>query len=76
MDELKAFIDFFFNIILNVWNCLYTNGGIWFKVFVVVVFIFPMFNRIISTIISHGGFGLMRSGSVGSKEKKSKKEKT
>lgn len=75
MDDIKSLIDFFLNAILNIWNVCYTHGGIFFKVTIVIVFIFPLFNRIISTIITHGGFGLMQSGSIRPKSnKKSNKE--
>lgn len=54
MADVKALIDWVVDASLNLWNCLKTNAGIYFYVWLAVIFVFPNFKRLLRALRGSG----------------------
>lgn len=52
LADVKSVIDWFFNAIYSVIVAYQQNGGIFFYITIIVLFIYPLFSRVVKSLRS------------------------
>lgn len=50
MNDLMSLFNLWNNAMLNTWEMLRSNGGIWFYVVVAIVIVFPVLKKMVRAI--------------------------
>lgn len=52
MNAIKSTIDLFFNAMYNLWAVWFTNGSVYAYLTFIIVFLYPILNRVIRALRS------------------------
>lgn len=54
MADIKLFIDWFFNVVFNLWGTYVTHAPLYAKITFIIIIVFPLIKKIVRYIVTTG----------------------